>query len=176
MILQWLSHKLDVKELKSLLPNDQHIQINDLDIITDIEQWIHYNARGRQTQGLVRSAFPFMLSPMRLANNIVNKRRFKPSSSDMNPEAYFRSKLGSWLQNLKPYENEATLQACRALALCLSNDPIILFFMRAIAQQYTVTVTTEPTLKGNSELNIYHPNYSTKRITNMPMNLIKGKL
>ena len=64
---------------------------------------------------------------------------------------------------------------CHAIASDLSHDPIIKAYMRKFVAVEKVFVNTQPTLKGKKLLDIYHPNYLTKRLESMPIEEISSK-
>lgn len=176
IILKLLDNQLELKGLKSICEGNLRVQSNDNAVIDDLEQWLLYISKAKELQEVSRAAYPILLSPKQVAHNITVQHLYRPGHCDQDPESFFRNQGLETINSSNPKGKETTLKVCKALALSLSNDPIILISLRKIAQQYHAFVSTEPTLKGNSELNIYHPNYLTKRLTNVPIHIIEGKL
>jgi len=142
---------------------------NDLEIIDDIESWMRYQLRGESIAAVGKAAHPHIISTAQLISNIelgfVNQQKICEES----PEKFLSAKLSCY-----DFSSEVSSLVCLALALELSHDPVIRANLRDAAKNHPVYLSTDHTLKGNSELNIYHLNYMAKRLVKMPLHEISG--
>ena len=144
------------------------ISANDLNIMDDIESWVRYQSRGEAIAAIGKAAHPYIISPSQLVSNLELGFVNQPKVCEESPLKLLSDKLSK-------YElTDVLCQVCLALALELSHDPVIRAVLREAAKNHPVCLTTEPTLKGNSELTTYHPNFMTKRLVKMPLHEIPG--
>ena len=116
-----------------------------------------------------------------LAENLSNETKShkktllkKPKYVAMTPEKVAQEYVNKDKSLVADTLNTLT-SLCRYMASELFQEPIVRQHLKKVYFE-NVTLSTEPTLKGNKELDIYHPYYIVKRINRRPPNEFQDDL
>lgn len=125
--------------------------------------------------GLHNVAYQITIKPEELAENFENKRQIKtPALLNQRPnelsEEVSKKEVGFLNTPVK------TLKAiCKMVAVEYFHHPVVRLYLKGICTT-RLYIVTEPTVKGQASLNVYHYYYPAKRITGIKVNEVRPSL